>query len=185
MDSGAFLEELRTPRFQQDVNLSPELIGSLCSSLQTSGMALALFDPDDRLAFAGHIFAGIYNVPPGRPTFDEIIRHSYATRTGPVFETRDIEAWLQAANLKRRSQPRRHFEVDLLDGRWLLATETTFNGGWLLLGLTDITVLKASERTLRHARDAALKAAETDFLTGLYNRRRMMMTLADATERCQ
>jgi diguanylate cyclase (GGDEF)-like protein len=111
------------------------------------------------------------------------MRRCHETKTGPIFGTKDINDWLAAANSKRRSRPQRHFEVDIVDGRWLLATETIYGEGWLLLTLTDITVLKASEQTLRHARDTAIKAAETDFLTGLYNRRRMMAELDECMER--
>jgi diguanylate cyclase (GGDEF)-like protein len=183
MDSRDFLEALGDPNFLQGAQLPSGLCAGLVESLRASGLAVALFDPQDRLAFGGDMFAAIYNLQPGPQTFDDIMRRCHQTRTGPIFGARDINEWLATAHGKRRSAPQRRFEVDLLDGRWLLASETTYGAGWLLLTLTDITFLKASERTLRHARDIAVKAAETDFLTDLFNRRRMMEHLAECAKR--
>jgi diguanylate cyclase (GGDEF)-like protein len=80
------------------------------------------------------------------------------------------------------ASPSAPFEIDMNDGRWHWVSETTYDDGWMLLTVIDITVLKTNERTLRQARDAALLSAETDVLTGLYNRRYVMAKLAESIE---
>jgi len=162
MDAADFLEALRDPRLFRDASLRPDLCAELSDGLRARGIALALFDPEDRLVFAGDMFAAIYNIQPGHPTFDEIMRRCFEAKTGPLFGAKDIDDWLAVANSKRRSRPQRHFEVDLVDGRWFLASETIYGEGWLLLTLTDVTVLKASELALRDARDVAIEVAKTD-----------------------
>ncbi len=162
MDSADFLEALKDERPFGRARLPVGLCAELSDDLRASGPAVALFDPDDRLAFANDTFAAIYSVQSERPTFDEIMRHCFEAGSGPIFGAKDIGDWLAVAHSKRRSQSRCHFEVDLTDGRWFLASETTYCNGWLLATLTDVTVLKESERALRDARDVAIKAAEAD-----------------------
>ncbi len=47
---------------------------------------------------------------------------------------------------------------------------------------TDITALRQNQRSLRQDRDLALRAAQTDELTGTSNRRFVFARLADHTE---
>lgn len=150
--------------------LTPELLMRLGQGLLDSGTALALFAPDDRLGFATADFLKLYAVQPGAQTFGSIMRHCHAHKVGPLIDCQDIEAWLDVVQTKRRSKPLRRFEVDLIDGRWMWAIETTFPDGWVLTAVTDFTAIKHKEFTLRSARDAAIAASETDDLTGLYAR---------------
>ena len=151
-------------------NLTPELLMRLGEGLLSSGTMLALFAPDDSLNFATPDFLRLYDVQPGHQTFGSVMRHCYAHKTGPLIETDDIDAWLEAANIKRRSRSLRKFEVDMVDGRWMYAIETRFDDDWVLLAVTDYTAVKHKEATLRTARDEAIVASETDHLTGLFNR---------------
>jgi diguanylate cyclase (GGDEF)-like protein len=50
-------------------------------------------------------------------------------------------------------------------------TESVQNDGWMLCIASDITQLKARGRSVRQDRDAAVKASNTDDLTGVANRR--------------
>jgi diguanylate cyclase (GGDEF)-like protein len=103
-------------------------------------------------------------------SFRDFVWHNYKTNTHLVMSL-PPEEWLAMAQAKRRVHRHRSFEIDMKDGRWFMLNETTLDGGWLFNILTEITSLKSNERTLRQARDAARLAAETDSLTGLYNRR--------------
>lgn len=154
-------------------------LSTLIEGLAASGMAIAIFDPNDRLTFSGPVFREAFDVQEGEQTFASIMRHCHAAGRGPMFSSDNMDAWLEAASRKRRSAPVRKFEVDLVDGRWMWATEAMFNDGWILLTLQDFTTLKLKEIHLELARDAAIQAAETDPLTLLANRRAIMRYLDD------
>lgn len=162
--------------------LGPAALPALLDGLAANGMAIAIFDPEDRLVFYGPAFRDAFDVQDGPQTFESVIRHCHSTMRGALILTDDIDTWLATANEKRRSMPNRKFEVDLTDGRWMWAVETTYNDGWIMLVLQDFTSLKQREIGLEHARDAALHAAETDPLTGLANRRAIMRYLDDCVQ---
>ncbi|OJF92429.1 GGDEF domain-containing protein [Pararhizobium antarcticum] len=155
------------------------LVDLIAAGFEASATAVVLFAPDDTLAFASSAFAELYDVQPDARTFADVMRHCHAAGKGPKFSTH-IDAWLLLAAAKRRSAPHRAFEIDMADGRWFWASETSYAGGWILLVVTDITVLKSNERMLQMARDAAEIAAGTDSLTGLPNRRQAMAAFAEA-----
>lgn len=146
------------------------------AGLDASGVAFALFSPDDELSYGSAAFRALFDVQPATRTFAEIMRHCHAGGIGPKMPA-SIDDFLAIAGAKRRSCPQRTFEIDISDGRWFLANETLLPGGWLWHVFTDITMLKSNERVLQLARDAAQRAADTDPLTGLLNRRAAMERL--------
>lgn len=163
----------------------PDIVRRLAAGFEASGVALALFDPQDEIAHASSNFRRLWDVQPEARSFGDIMRHCHASGTGPVIATSDIDGWLDNAGARRRSVPERAFEIDMRDGRWFWVSETTFADGWLMLTAIDITSLKANERTLTKARDDALVWAETDVLTGLGNRRHAMGRLVQAIEQAR
>ena len=172
-DQGTLAQPPPMP-LSSDACVAALLAAGLCST----GIGLSLYDAQDNLVFAGGNFALWFDVEPGLQTFATIMRRCHRLGRGPVF-TLDEEAWLAMAQTKRRSAPFRRFEVDMTDGSWLMVTEATFPDGALLSTLTDITALKTNEKALRYAHDLAVSAAETDWLTGAPNRRRMMRRLGE------
>ncbi len=158
---------------------TPDILLRLGEGLMASGTIMAIFAPDDSLYYATPSFIALYDIQAGAQTFDSVMRHCQARRVGPNIETRNIDAWLAMAADKRRSQPVRRFEVDMIDGRWMWAIETTFEDGFMWLAVTDFTATKRREFTLRTARDAAIVASETDDLTGLFNRGAAMRRFDD------
>lgn len=146
------------------------------SGLDASGVAFALFSPDDELSYGSTVFKTLFDVQPGARTFADIMRNCHAKGIGPKTSA-PIETFLEMASSKRRSSPQRIFEIDISDERWFLVNETMLPGGWLWHVFTDITLLKSNERVLQLARDAAQQAADTDPLTGLLNRRAAMERL--------
>lgn len=146
------------------------------SGLDASGVAFALFSPDDELSYGSTVFKALFDVQPGARSFADIMRNCHAKGVGPKTSA-PIESFLDMAGRKRRSSPQRIFEIDICDDRWFLVNETLLPGGWLWHVFTDITMLKSNERMLRLARDAAQQAADTDPLTGLLNRRAAMERL--------
>ena len=166
---------------------SPSLSrAALLSAIDSGTQAVALFDASDRLIYSNEAFRRGWAVDDDARdvTFDSMIRNCYRTKQGAIVATEDIEAWLITARGNRRNGPAdRCFEVDLWDGRWMWLTERRLEDGWLLFIAQDITALKLNERTLRLARDIAVKASLTDPLTQLPNRRHAMQVLESSVAR--
>jgi len=144
---------------------------------------IALYDTEDRVRYANRAFRKAFHLSEDSfPTWAEIIRLNYQNRQGLIINTRDFEAWLLSAQSRRGKQAFRGLELDMHDGRWIWMTETVETDGWMLCVGTDITALRQNERRLRQDRDLALRAAQTDELTGTSNRRFVFARLADHAE---
>lgn len=155
-----------------------ELQGVLCRLLEQGHPLLALFDPQDRLRHANAAFRQAYCLSPeAQPYWADIMRDNHRHGHGAVIEADDIEAWLAAVMTRRGKQAHRGFEVDFWDGRWFWIQETLSADGWRLLQGCEITALRQDSRSLRQAHVKALRAAETDVLTGLGNRRHVLQQL--------
>ena len=146
----------------------------LLSAIDDGPHAVALFDPSDRLAHANDVFRQAWGIEDGdpQPSFASIIRSGHSRNIGALIQTEDIEAWVRAADKRRRAGPAfSAFEVDLCDGRWFWVSERRLAEGWILLIGQDITALKHNEQTLRSAHASAVRASLTDPLTQIGNRR--------------
>lgn len=106
------------------------------------------------------------------------MRLNHRLRTGVVIRNNDFEGWLLSAQSRRGKLPYRAFEMDLYDGRWFWMTETVQQDGWMLCVASDVTELRQGYRTLRQDRDLAVRASQTDELTGTANRRFVFAKLA-------
>jgi diguanylate cyclase len=149
---------------------SAELARLMTLGFDACSIPVALFAPDDTIAFANDAYRALMNVTPEARTFGDVVRHAYSTGRGPVLSM-EPDAWLAMAASRRRAREVRSFEVDFLDGSWYMVTESCVEGGWVWDFYTDITSLKSKEQTLLVARDTAMRSADTDPLTGLHNRR--------------
>lgn len=147
-----------------------EIAKLILQGLETCQLPTALFRPDDTIAYMNDWFRKLLNVPPHAQTFGDIIRHCSKTGTG-VSLSKEPEEWLKMAASKRRSTGHRSFEVDTVDGRWFMVNETCIENGWLWNIYTEITSLKFNENMLKMSRDSARRDADTDPLTGIFNRR--------------
>ncbi|MCZ7887388.1 diguanylate cyclase [Agrobacterium sp. ST15.16.055] len=153
-------------------------IQQLMSLMEASQQGYALFDGHDEMRFANSAFRTALGVGPNVfPSWVDLMRSGYQTATGTAIETSDFELWLRSAKTRRGKLPFRTIETSLKDGRWMLTTETTLPGGWMLCVITDVSELGVELRDLRQERDRALKSALSDELTGLGNRRYAMDTL--------
>ena len=140
-----------------DALRDPAVLPHLLAGLDMSEAPLALFDSADKLVLANLAFTTAYGVPPGQQSFATVMRNCHVNRVGARIETDDIEAWLQMAGSKRRSRARRSFAIDMLDGRWFWAIETTFNNGWVLVTLNDITDTTLGQRPAEPKQPVALQ----------------------------
>jgi diguanylate cyclase (GGDEF)-like protein len=144
----------------------------LVQMLGGASVLVAAYDGFDRLRYANPAFrAAFFLGPDETPLWSEIVRRNHQAGRGSVIRTEDFEAWLVSTQSRRGKTSFRAYETDLHDGRWLWMTETVRPDGWMLCIASDITGLRAGERTVRQDRDFALKASYTDHLTGVANRR--------------
>lgn len=143
-----------------------------------SPLLVALFDVSDTMRYANPAFVEAFGIAPGLvPTWSGLMQSSYLSGVGAAIHTDDFDAWLSSTRSRRGKQPFRAFEADLSDGRWIYMTETVDLQGWMLCIAFDISAMRVGERTLRLARDGALRAAQTDVLTGISNRAHVMQQL--------
>ena len=149
-----------------------------------SPLMVSLYDDNDMLRYANPAYASVFRLDHSESlSWSDLMRRSYTTGHGANIQTDDIEAWLTATRARRGKQPFRTFEADLTDGRWIHLTETVDAQGWMLDVAFDVTALRINQRSLRVARDGALRAAQVDALTGVSNRPHLMQQLAQrATE---
>jgi diguanylate cyclase len=161
---------------------APESLAEVMLMLQQdSQLLIALFDERDRLRHASPAYRAAYKLGAGdSPCWADIMRANHLQGQGAVIEADDIEAWLVSVATRRGKLPWRAFEVDRWDGRWIWATETVHANGWLLFVASDITGLKRESRALPRAQLKALRAAQTDALTGLSKRRHTLQLLQQA-----
>lgn len=148
----------------------------------------AIFSADDTLVCANDAFLGTFNqnanVVIGL-TFQAIMRLAFHNKTGPRFDTNDIEQWLANSAQVRRSREFRLFEVDLIDGRWFLFSEQTLPSGELLLQTKDITKQKILEQHLNERTRCLTDLALTDELTRIANRRSFVASVQSEIARCE
>jgi diguanylate cyclase (GGDEF)-like protein len=158
-----------------------EALRCLVEALTDSGQAVSIFDAEDNLRYANKTYQGMFLGNYDGPfTFAGITRHAHRNGLGVRIDDNDVEAFLARTLARRRRAPRKSFETDLVDGRWFWIDHTVLPNGWVLSVGADITALKNSEKSLRQAHEAALRASRTDQLTGLPNRRHILGLLDEA-----
>ena len=160
-----------------------DIAASLASLRDDTDVLIALYDHDDRLRYANRAFRSTFYIEEDEaPLWPDLMRRNHALGRGTIISVPDFEAWVVSAQSRRGKVPFRAFETDVVDGRWLWMTETVDRNGWMLCVASDITHLRADERALRQDRDFALKASQTDELTGISNRRYMMSKLEEMVQ---
>lgn len=161
-----------TPAIPEDI------VSELLALQQESPLLIFLFDANDKLRFANAAFRQGFSLADNeQPTWSELMTKCHAERVGALIATTNFPDWLSSARSRRGKLPYRAFESDLCDGRWMWITETMRANGWMMCVGIDITDLRANAREVRQSRDLALRAAQTDVLTGISNRAHIMQQL--------
>ncbi|ANV26793.1 MULTISPECIES: GGDEF domain-containing protein [Agrobacterium] len=156
-----------------------DLFARVTALQSATPVLIALYDSDDRLRHANPSFRESFTLAEDDfPTWADIMRLNHRLRTGVVIRNNDFEGWLLSAQSRRGKLPYRAFEMDMYDGRWFWMTETVQQDGWMLCVASDVTELRQGYRTLRQDRDLAVRASQTDELTGTANRRFVFAKLA-------
>lgn len=154
-------------------------LGHLFELLESTISPIVVCDQQDRVQFGNSAFRKAFFVGMDEtPTWADIMRRNHAQGRGVMLDVPDIEAWLSSTWSRRGKTPVRCFESNFYGGRWLWVVETVLPNGWMLVIGSDVTHLSASKRQLRSDRDAALRAAQVDELTGVSNRRHIMDQLS-------
>jgi diguanylate cyclase (GGDEF)-like protein len=153
----------------------------LLKACEASGLFVALFDPQDVLRHANAAYRATFLPGLSLPVaFADLLRHDHRLGIGVRISSGDVERFLTDILQRRRSLPLRSVTSDLLDGRWIMFTESLQPDGWLLTVGTDISALKQTEADISRLHEQALLASRTDALTGLGNRGHVLAVAAAA-----
>ena len=163
-----------------DLIPSADLPAQLLELFEDTPVLVAAYDGEDRLRFANAAFRSAFCLEPGeRPLWSDLMRRNYLAGRGTVIRNPDFDAWLTSTLSRRGKTGYRAYETDLVDGRWFWMAETVRQDGWMLCIASEITSLRADDRAVRQARDLAVRAAFTDELTGVANRRFVIRQIAE------
>ena len=169
-----------------NIEITEQLQRILVEHIENSGNGIAVLDSEDRFIFFNQTFISLFgfeNHPVLSHTYDELLIWMHSRGVGANTHTSTVEEWLEFVLGQHRSAAFRHFEVDLIDGRWLLVTEQVNVGGEVVLVCNDITNSKKNEHALQDAHKELERLALTDELTGLSNRRHFMQQLGNEHQR--
>ena len=138
-------------------------VEQLIKGLRRSNVAIALFDPQERLVFANRSFVDVHcGGAADAQTWEDIMRGAHKYRRGLLIDTDDIEGWLTEARRQHRTGPRRVSNSDFCGGRSMRVTEETQPDGWQLVVSTDVTSLKSCAGDLRRAGTEVMLGASGD-----------------------
>ncbi|MBA4344641.1 MAG: hypothetical protein C0423_21080 [Methylibium sp.] len=128
---------------------------------QDSPLLVAVFDAGDVLRHANAAYRQAYALEPEAcPSWTEQMHSRHQAGLGQLIHTDDFEAWLALALARRRSQPYRAFELELVDGRRIWMTETLHASGWLLCVGSDLSGLRVPAGSLAGRADDGLRVPE-------------------------
>lgn len=148
--------------------------------MEAAGVLIAIYDQDDRLAYANRAFREAWYIgEKEHPLWPDLMRRNFHAHRGTIVKTLDFEGWLMSTISRRGKTGFRAFETDLHDGRRLWMAETMQANGWMMCVASDISAIRIGGRKLRQDRDDALKASQTDELTGVPSRRFAMTRLEE------
>ena len=156
---------------------SPQINELIVQALQASCDGFGVYDQNDIMVFCNKTVSqimGYEGVEAIGRTFEENLRHSYATGAGVKADDDDVEGMIKRAKESMKIKGFSTFESDTVSGKWNQVSRLKTTEGYTFLYSTDITKLKSTENSLRDALRYVKKLAETDSLTGISNRRHFM-----------
>jgi diguanylate cyclase (GGDEF)-like protein len=155
--------------------------------IESSKDGYAIFDHDDKLIYSNYVFRDIFclqEFTSQHVDFENMVQNAYQQKRGINIDTDNIDDWLKYVNTVRRKRDFRIFEVDLVDGRWMLFSEQLLPSGELLIQTKDITGQKIVESELQDSVVNLHKLALTDELTQIANRRCFVQSVENELSRC-
>ena len=170
-----------------DVASDAGLSGLITEAVTLSENGVLILDAQDRVAFCNPAMARFFAIGApdavlGKPV-REVLAWMYQHKLGENVEGRSLSDWLTHFHSSFRSLPFRSFEINMVDGRWLLTTEQILQDGAVMIQCSDITRLKTVEAELRQSKLELEYLAMTDDLTRLPCRRHFLSCLEAETQR--
>lgn len=167
---------------------SEQLLQVLVNHVTQSENGIAVLDANDRFLYYNNTFARLFGFEDQSMIgqhHDAMLTWMFNHRSGTHIEWPTLQAWLDHVHTRHRSAPFRCFEVDLVNGRWLLLNEQVQSTGEVVISTTDITRMKQTEFALREAQVELEQLAMTDELTETPNRRHFLQQLEREYERAK
>lgn len=135
--------------------------------------AFCIVNSDKRVVYCDDGFALFFGVSKDQAIdqhLNHLLRQAWHTGNGVNIETDDIDIWLQERN-SNDDREIKHFEAELIDGRWFKMTRVRLEDGYAVIMGMDITELKQTQQSLQDANRKIEQLANTDPLTTIGNRR--------------
>jgi diguanylate cyclase len=155
------------------INIEAEA-SALLLSLSETHVGVCLCDENDNIRYANDAFRAAFfdHHSDNMSNFVEALACAISAGKGIRLVSISLGDFITRVKDRRRHGPPRYdFSVDLADGSWWWVNDRRLSNGWMLVIASDISSIKHEEFRLRSAHATALHAAQTDFLTGLPNRR--------------
>lgn len=157
-----------------------QLVSLMIEHITHTENGIAALDSNDRFIFFNEAFTSMFGLDDYLQlghSFDDMLTRMFTHGVGTNCKATTLKDWLEYVHFQYRAKPFRSFEVDLVNGRWLLITEQVNDNGEVVLVSNDITRAKKAEMELKAARAILEQQVLTDELTGISNRRHFMQLL--------
>lgn len=157
-----------------EFEITEQLQAIMVEHIAHSQNGIAVLDAQDRFILFNDAFQKMFELEGvqilGR-TIDDVLIWMFTYKIGAITHGKTLDQWLKFVLSSYRSAPFRSFEIDMIDGRWILITEQVNAGGEVVIVGNDITRTKKAEIALLAAQEELKKQALTDELTNISNRR--------------
>lgn len=170
------------------IAFTEQLVSLLIEHITQTENGIAALDAEDRFIFFNKAFTSMFGLQDSLTlgdSFDDMLTWMFTHNIGPSCKASTLEQWIEYVHFQYRAKPFRSFEVDLVNGHWLLMTEQVNENGEVVLVSNDITRAKKAELELKAAREILERQAMTDELTGISNRRHFMLLLQSEYHRAR
>ena len=101
----------------------------------------------------------------------DLLKAAWSEKKGVNIECEDFSDWASKLEALYDEKSLNQFEADFRDGRWFKMTRMNLENGYIFMFGVDITALKEAQKDLEDANQKIQILANTDQLTGLFNRR--------------
>lgn len=146
------------------------MFANIVDSIEHSTALIGIYDEVGQLRFSNAAYRDAHFITAQEDiNWAALTRRNFGAARGVVIETDDIDAWISGAPARRRENAVSAYETNFHDGSKISVVETQRPNGWVMYVGTNITP------TNLHT--AEVKSPQIDELTGIPNRRHVMLQL--------
>lgn len=167
--------------------LDQVIANALREVLEVTPNAIGIFDQSLTLIYCNDVLAGLFCMTRAEAlgkTQEEILKRSFDTSEGINIASDDFDSWYQELNCSQQQTHFNQFEADTTEGVVFKMTRMTLDSGLMVMLGTEITELKQVQSSLELALTKLELLANTDQLTGVYNRRYFEDIARKEIDRC-